>query len=182
MLKSIYRFVFFKVIKWKIIGDFDNIVDKYVVIVAPHTSNWDFIIGVMARSILNISNVKFLGKSQLFRWPYGFIFRAMGGHPVERTKQNNIVEAVVDLFNSKEKFAIALAPEGTRKKVNEFKKGFYHIAVGAEVPIYKVGFDFSKKTILVDKPFYPTDNMEEDMLTIMNFYRSIRGKHPEFEV
>lgn len=182
MLRTIYSFVFFKVIKWKIVGDFDISIKKYIVIVAPHTSNWDFVIGIMARSILKVKNVKFIGKSQLFKWPYGFIFRAMGGHPVDRTKHNNLVEAVVDIFNAKEKFAMALAPEGTRKKVNKFKTGFYHIAIKAKIPIYKVGFDFSRKLIIVDKPFHPTGNMDKDMTLIMDFYRSIRGKHPELEV
>ncbi|MDH5365529.1 MAG: 1-acyl-sn-glycerol-3-phosphate acyltransferase [Cyclobacteriaceae bacterium] len=179
MIRAIYSFIFFKVIKWKIFGDFDTSVKKYIVIVAPHTSNWDFVIGIMVRSILKITDVKFIGKSQLFKWPYGFIFRAMGGHPVDRSKHNNLVEAVVEIFNAKEKFAVTIAPEGTRKKVDKFKTGFYHIAVKAKIPIYKVGFDFSKKLIVIDKPFSPTGNMDKDMTLIMDFYRSIRGKHPE---
>jgi len=182
MLRTLYYFIFHHVIKWKIVGEFDPSIKKYIVIVAPHTSNWDFPIGVMAQSILGITEAKFLGKSQLFKWPYGFIFRALGGHPVDRTRHNNLVDAAVEIFNSKEKFAMALAPEGTRKKVSAFKTGFYHIAVRAKIPIYKVGFDFSTKRIIIDKPYYPSGDMEADMELIMEFYKPIRGRHPELEV
>lgn len=164
---------------WKMVGAFDLTIPKYIIIVAPHTSSWDFYIGIMARTILHIENAKFLGKSQLFKWPYGFIFRAMGGHPVDRSKHNNLVDAVVAIFNSKKKFAVALAPEGTRKKVERLKTGFYHIAVLAQIPICKVGFDFSKKQVIIDEPFYPEGDIEKDMPKIMSFYKNIKGKNPE---
>lgn len=179
MLLVIYKLIFYKILGWETVGKFDPAIKKYIVIVAPHTSNWDFAIGVMARSILHIADAKFLGKSQLFRWPYGIIFRALGGYPVDRSRHNNWVDAAVEIFNSKEKFGMALAPEGTRKKVGKIKTGFYHIAVQAKIPIYKVGFDYSKKQVIIDEPFYPSGNIDEDMEKIMNFFRSVKGKHPE---
>ena len=179
MWKAIARFVFFKILGWKFIGQFDSSIPKYIAIVAPHTSNWDFIIGVFARAAIGIDHAKYLGKSQLFKWPYGFIFRALGGHPVDRSKHNNLVEAVVDIFNSKERFAVALAPEGTRKKVGKLKTGFYHIAVQANIPIYLVGFDYPTKTIVIHDAYYPSGNIDDDMPEIMKFFGGITGKNPE---
>ena len=179
MFRAICSFVLLKLMKWDFHGSIDNSVHKYIIIVAPHTSNWDFPIGVMARSILRIEDAKFLGKSQLFKWPFGILFRALGGYPVDRTKHNNIVDAAVEIFNSKEKFAMALAPEGTRSKVEKMKTGFYHIAVKAKIPIFMVGFDFAKKTIVINEPFYPTGDLEADMIQIMRFYNHITPRHPE---
>ena len=179
MLRAIYNFVFHKLIGWKIVGRFDPALKKFIIIVAPHTSNWDFVIGVMARSILKLTQGSFLGKSQLFKWPHGFIFKALGGYPVDRTKHNNWVEAAVELYNSKDEFVMALAPEGTRRKVDRIKTGFYHIAEQAKIPIYMVGFDYAKKTIFIEEPFHPTGDKEADLQKIMAYFKTISGRHPE---
>jgi 1-acyl-sn-glycerol-3-phosphate acyltransferase len=142
----------------------------------------DFFLGIMARSILEITSTKFIGKSELFRWPYGIIFRALGGQPVERTKDNNLVEAVVEMFNRRDKFSIALAPEGTRSKVKRLKTGFYHIARQANIPIYPVGFDFSTKTIIINKPLFPTDDIEQDFRLLLELFSNIKGKYPNLGV
>jgi 1-acyl-sn-glycerol-3-phosphate acyltransferase len=178
MLRWLYK-VFFRWAGWTFQGSFDPTIPKFIVVVAPHTSNWDFVVGVVARSILRLHHVKFLGKKELFKWPYGFIFRWLGGYPVDRKRHSNLVETVVQLFNSKESFAIALAPEGTRKKVDQIKTGFYHIALQTGIPIIQVGFDFSEKTIKIQPPFYPTGHKEEDMEHIMRFFQSVKGKYPE---
>ena len=182
MFKVLVKFIYFKIMRWTLEGNFDPAIKKYIIIVAPHTSNWDFPLGVMARSLLHIEGAKFLAKSSLFKWPYGFIFRILGGYPVDRTKTNNLVDAVVDIFNSKEQFAVALAPEGTRSKVDSFKTGFYHIAAKANIPIYKVGFDFGKKRIVTDAPFFTSGNMDQDMLSILAFFKQIKGRNPELSV
>ncbi|SRR5258708_10005418 len=154
-------------------------VKKFIVAVAPHTSNWDFVVGIAARSILRIQKAQFLGKSQLFKPPFGWFFRALGGHPVERTTSQDMVEQVVKIFNNHEEFILAMAPEGTRKKVEKLRTGFYYIAKGAHVPIVPVGFDFQKKEVIVSQPLWPTINMEDDMEKILSFYRTIRGRNPE---
>lgn len=182
MFRLLYRFFFYKVFKWTTVGNFPPEIKKFICIVAPHTSNWDFFVGLASRSILKLRNVKYLGKSQLFRWPYGFIFRKTGGYPVFRDKHNNLVDQVVDIFNSKDDFAIALAPEGTRKKVNQLKTGFYHIAVKANIPIMMVGFDYSRKMVVIRTPFYPTGDIEMDLPIIMDFFKEIKGKHPEYGI
>ena len=171
--------IWFKLSGWKFEGSFPDDVQKYIVIVAPHTASIDFIIGIMVRSILRLNHVKYLGKSQLFNPPFGFIFRWLGGTPVERTKYNNLVEAVVAKFNENEKFAIGLAPEGTRKKVTRIKTGFYHVAKQANIPIIMMGLDFGTKTIKIKPPFYPTENTLNDFKQFIEFFSSCTGKVPE---
>lgn len=155
---------------------------KFIMIVGPHTSSKDFYIGVMARSIAQIEYVKFLGKIELFKFPVGIILQAMGGYPVDRSKNNNLVDSVVDIFNSKESFAIALAPEGTRQKVKKLRSGFYHIAEKAGIPIVMVGFDFRRKTVSIQEPFWPTDNPKADMEFIWNYYTGVTGEKPELGI
>lgn len=181
MMKAIFTSIF-KLLGWGFQGSFEPKPSKYIIIVAPHTSNWDFPLGIMVRSIMGINKTKFLGKSQLFKFPYGFFFRSMGGYPVVRTKDNNLVDDVVEIFNSKDTFSISLAPEGTRSKVKRFKTGFYHIAKKANVPIYLVGFDYALKKIVIENPFYPTDNTLADFKHIIQFFSSITGKRPELGV
>src|SRR5688572_15279889 len=98
---------------------------KYIVLVGPHTSNWDFLIGLAYRSVLGMDKVRFLGKKELFRPPFGFLFYGLGGTPVDRSKSSNMVDEVADLFNKHEWFAIALSPEGTRTRVDRLRTGFY---------------------------------------------------------
>jgi 1-acyl-sn-glycerol-3-phosphate acyltransferase len=167
---------------WSIKGDFKPLPDKFIIIVGPHTANYDFFLGLMLRPVLGIQATKFLGKSQLFKFPYGFIFRALGGYPVVRTKDNNLVDAVTEIFNSHDKFSIALAPEGTRSKVDRLKTGFYHIAKKVKIPIYPVAFDFGTKFVIVREPFYPSDNFEKDMEELLSFYSKTKGKIPELGI
>jgi len=179
MLRPLYLFIF-KLLGWKIIGDFPRELRKYIVAVAPHTSNWDFPLGVMARSILKMKKARFLGKDSLFKPPFGWLFRSLGGYPVDRSKSHDMVQHVVDIFNAHEDFILALAPEGTRKKVEKLRTGFYYIAKGAGVPIVPVGFDFSSKSIVIDKPMMPSDDFKGDMDILLNFYRKMKGKNPEY--
>ncbi len=181
MLRPLYLFLF-RLFGWRINGSFPSELKKYIIAVAPHTSNWDFPVGVAARSILRIQSARFLGKSQLFKPPYGWLFRALGGYPVERSTSHDLVDQVVKIFNNHEKFILALAPEGTRKKVKKFKTGFYYIAKKANVPIIPVGFDFGKKEVVLGQPLYPSDNIESDFEILYSFYRHITGRNPELGI
>lgn len=174
--------LWFKINSWTFVGKSPKDLKKFIVIVMPHTANADFFIGIMARSVLQLQKTKYLGKSSLFKAPFGFIFRWLGGYPVDRSKNNNLVDAVVDLFNSKESFSIALAPEGTRKKVKKLRMGFYHIAKKANVPIILIGFDYGGKRIVVDKPFYPSDDIEKDLKEIITFFSKCIGVNPQYGV
>jgi 1-acyl-sn-glycerol-3-phosphate acyltransferase len=163
---------------WKISGSMPNL-KKYVIAVAPHTSWWDFPIGVMARSALRIEHARYLGKSQLFRPPFGWFFRMLGGTPVDRSSSHDVVDQVVKIFDQHDEFVLALAPEGTRKKVERLRTGFYYIAKKAGVAIVPVGFDFARKLIVIGEPLVPSDNFEKDMEILLSFYKQIKGKIPE---
>ena len=176
-MRTILTWLFFRV-GWKVSGALPSF-KKYVIAVAPHTSGWDFVIGIMARSALKIESSHYLGKSQLFRPPFGWIFRALGGTPVDRSTSNDVVDQVVEIFNKHDEFVLALAPEGTRKKVGKLKTGFYYIARGAKVPIVPVGFDFERKMIVISEALFPTENFDLDMETLLTFYKTIKGKIPE---
>ncbi len=163
---------------WKLVGTFPTNIKKYVIIGAPHTSYLDFLLGVLVRSITG-EKINFIGKVSLFKPPFGFVFRSLGGTPVDRSKNNNLVDAIVQIFDSKKEFRLALSPEGTRKKVDKWKTGFYYIAKGANVPIIMFTFDFGNKQVELSKPFYPTNNKEKDFEYFYNFYKDIKGKSPE---
>ena len=177
-MHQLAKFIFFKLLKWKLIGDFPEI-DKCVVIVATHTSWVDFILGLLVRRVFN-EEVNFIGKQSLFKPPFGWYFRWMGGAPIDRSKSQNKVAAIVKLFEERERFRLALAPEGTRKKVLKWKTGFYYIAKMAEVPIIMVAFDFGKKEVKISEPKYPTNDMEADLQSYREFYKGVVGKIPEF--
>uniref|UniRef100_UPI004048444C 1-acyl-sn-glycerol-3-phosphate acyltransferase n=1 Tax=Polaribacter sp. TaxID=1920175 RepID=UPI004048444C len=172
------KFIFTKILKWKLNNDFPNDLKKYVVIAAPHTSWQDFPIGILARNTSGIK-INFIGKDSLFKGPFGFIFRSLGGTPVDRTKSNNLVEAIVQLFNSKDEFRLALSPEGTRKKVTEWKTGFYYIAKGANVPVVMATLDFGRKEVKISEPYYLTDDKEKDFNYFKSFFKGVTAKNPE---
>lgn len=158
-------------------GNPGNGLPQRIFAVIPHTSNWDFPLGLLVRSAAGIS-VQFIGKNSLFKPPWGFIFRWLGGHPVDRTKRQNYVESVVDLFGKHPNFALAIAPEGTRKKVDRLKTGFYHIARLARVPIILTKFDYGNKRVVFSSPFYPTNDQNRDFEEIYAFFKGVQGKNP----
>ncbi len=165
---------------WNTSARFPAGIKKCVIAVGPHTSGWDVIVGVLYRSAVGVSETKFLGKKELFNGPFGFVFRSLGGTPVDRFNKHNVVEQVVELFNRNEIFMLALSPEGTRKKVDKLRTGFYHIARGANVPIVMVGLDFKNKRLIISEPFYTTENQEKDLQKIIEFFAPIQGKIPGF--
>lgn len=169
---------FLKLKGWNTTVTFPKEIKKAVIIVAPHTSSWDFVIGLAYRSILGLQNTHFLGKQELFKPPLGFIFKWLGGTPVNRQSKENMVEQVAKKFEGKSSFLLALSPEGTRKKVDKLRTGFYYIALEAKVPIIMVGLDFKHKTVVVRPTIYPT-NWEKDYPTILNFFAPIQGKIKE---
>lgn len=154
-------------------------VSKCVVIVAPHTSWVDFLIGLLVRSIVG-KKVHFIGKHTLFKPPFGWIFRRLGGTPIDRTKNHDTVASTVEIFKGREVFRLALSPEGTRKKVEKWRTGFYYIAKQAGVPVVMVALDFGKKRVLISAPVTPTDDKESDMEKFRDFYRGVVGKIPEY--
>lgn len=176
---GITKFIFQKLMGWKIVGSFDPAIKKAVVIVVPHTSWHDFYIGAFTRKLLK-TEINFIAKKELFRWPFGWYFRWMGGTALDRTPGQNKVDAIAKIFNTKNEFRLAMSPEGTRRKVLIWKTGYYYIATMAKVPIICVAFDYLTKTVLIGNPFYPTGNIEEDTLKLRAFYKGIVGKKKEY--
>lgn len=160
---------------WRLVGELPDL-PKIVIAVAPHTSNWDFVIGVMTLFTLDI-NLNFIGKHTLFRGWFGRWLRSLGGVPADRTKAHGLVGEVIDAFNTNDRMILALSPEGTRTLSKGFKTGFLHIARGANVPIVLAYFDFPNRTVGFGPVFTPTGDVERDMKTILNFYRPIRGRY-----
>lgn len=152
---------------------------KCVICVAPHTSNWDFIIGKLYYTALG-RKASFLMKKEWFFFPLGLFFKAIGGVPVNRSKKNSITDQLAERFKQQEEFRLAVTPEGTRKPNKDWKKGFYYIAQKASVPIQLAYIDYAKKEVGIAANFYPTGDVEEDIQQIKLFYKDIKGKRPEY--
>lgn len=152
--------------------------DKYVLPVAPHTSNRDFPYGVYARPVIG-EYIRFVGKSSLFKWPLGPILRWMGGVPVIRERRTNFVDAVANIFHQRDEFKLCIAVEGTRKKVTHFKTGFYFIARKAGVPLVLCKFDFGNRQIVFEKPYHLTGDIRADFDHIYRYYDGVKGLVPE---
>jgi len=151
---------------------------KFILIAAPHTSNWDFPYTLMVCFDLKLK-VYWMAKASLFAWPIGWLSRWLGGIAINRSAKSNTVTNTIDAFATRERLAIIVAPEGTRGKVTHWKTGFYHMAHGAGVPIALAYLDFNKKTGGIGAMFSPTGSIEADMAVIQEFYRGISGKHPQ---
>ncbi len=177
-MKTLTRFILYTLLGWKTVGNFDKNLKKCVIIGAPHTHWLDFPLGIAVKFAEEVP-ANYIGKASLFKPPFGFIFKWLGGAPIDRTKSNNRVQSIIDLFNSKERFILAMSPEGTRKKTTKWKTGFYYIAKGANVPIVMMTFDFENKQVKVSEPYYTTNDMEADFNHIYNFYSGVKGKIPE---
>ena len=161
---------------WRIEGKLPDI-PKFVLIGAPHTSNWDFVLFLGVIFSLR-ANVHFMGKAELFHFPYGWFFRYCGGVPVDRKKSTGLVDQMVKVSNESKTFILTIAPEGTRHQVVEWKRGFYHIAKNAGIPIVMAVVDGRHKTVRIGQVFYPTEDMEEDMQTIKGYFDGIVGINP----
>ena len=163
---------------WKINGTIDENIKKCVLMVMPHTANSDFFIGLFTRGIMGME-MNFVAKKELFVFPLGYYFKSVGGAALDRSGGKNLVDTIVDIFNSREVFRLAIAPEGTRKKVNQLKTGFYYIAQKANVPIVPVAFDYGKKEVKLGNPFLPTGDYDADLKVFASFFEGVKGKIPE---
>ena len=164
---------------WTFIVDLPE-VNKFVAIAAPHTSNWDFPLGVLAAKAINLK-VNWLGKHSMFRWPYAWFFRLIGGTPIDRRGGKNHKQQLTDLFNRSDHLVLALAPEGTRSKTDHWKTGFHSIALAANVPVLMAYLDYGNKQVGIGGMFYASDDIETDFCLIREFYKDRRGKNPENE-
>lgn len=160
---------------WHMVGEFPDL-PRLVAIAAPHSTNWDVIWGLLFKIGLRV-DVHFIGKREAFFWPLGAVLRAFGGIPIDRSAAHGVVGEMRREFGSRERFWLAIAPEGTRKKVQKWKTGFWHIARAAGVPILPVYFHYPEKTIGLGPLFHPGDDVDADMARIREFYRPWIGKN-----
>lgn len=168
--------IFMRLAGWQIDGKLPDL-PKFVLIGAPHTSNWDFILFLGVAFALR-ANVRFMGKAELFRSPAGWFFRYCGGVPVDRKKSTGLVEQMVKACNESEQFILTITPEGTRHQVSEWKRGFYHIAKSAGIPIVMGIVDGRHKTVHLGRVFYPTDDIEADLAAIQKAFEGATGIKP----
>ena len=175
-LRSLGRAVL-SLMGWRFEGNFPNR-PKCVIAVAPHTSNWDFVVGLSAVFALDL-RARFLGKHTLFKGPLGVLMRRVGGIPVDRQRADGLVERTVLAFEAEEKLYLAIAPEGTRGRVERWKSGFHRIARAACVPIVPVAFDWSRRTIVIMSPFEPSESWEEDEPQLLALFRPEMARRPE---
>lgn len=152
--------------------------DKFIICLAPHTSNWDFIIGQLYAQAEGFK-INFLMKREWFFWPLGVIFRSLGGIPVWRSKHTSMTDNLAETAKTKDSFKLCITPEGTRSPNTEWKKGFYFIALKAEIPILLYGVDYEKKKIVCTDSFTPSGNIDEEMPKIKSYFKDFKGKKPE---
>ncbi len=168
---------------WKIVGNLNPNIQQCVLMVMPHTSWHDFYLGLFTRGITRL-DMHYIAKKELFRWPFGAFFRYMGGTPIDRAGSANKVDAIANIFKTKQIFRLAILPEGTRKKVSEIKTGFYFIALKANVPIVPIAFDFENKQVKIGNPLHPTGKLEHNLPILLSHFKGIKGKvaHNSFDV
>lgn len=176
-MQTISRFILTKLMGWRVINTFPNI-DKCVIVVAPHTSNWDFIIGKLAYSSLG-RTANFLIKKEWFVFPFNLFFKSIGGIPVARDKKTSMTDVLAAEFEKHDKLHLAITPEGTRKPRKEWRKGFYFIARKAQVPIMLIGLDYGKKEASILDIIEPTGIYAKDIEKIKSYYKDITAKKPE---
>jgi 1-acyl-sn-glycerol-3-phosphate acyltransferase len=155
--------------RWRIAGEVPRL-PRFVAIVAPHTSNWDFPVGVLVMFALDL-RVHWFGKDSLFRTPLAPLFRRLGGRPVNRATPEGVVEEMTAIVRGEPHFILALAPEGTRKRVARWRTGFYHIAEQADMPIVPVSLDWSRRVVTIGAPVRPTGDLHADLAMLQRLYR-----------
>lgn len=173
--RCLFRFALWA-LGWRVLGQLPDL-PKYVIVGAPHTSNWDFVIFLALAFILK-GNMRYMGKAELFRSPFGGFFRWCGGVPVDRSKPQGLVEQTVQAIRTAEQFKLVITPEGTRNKVNEWKRGFYHIAKQAGIPVVAGYVDSLTKTCGIGPIFTLTDDIEADIKAIQAFFKDKVGINP----
>ena len=152
--------------------------DKYIICLAPHTSNWDFVIGQLYSSAMGMKS-NFLMKKEWFFWPLGPLFRRMGGIPVCRQKHTSMTDAMAEVACGTDHFCLCITPEGTRSRVEEWKRGFYVIALKAQLPILLYGLDYERKLIQCTRTIFPSGDIETDMREIKLYFKGFKGRNPE---
>ena len=177
MWKSFCRWLLYKQLGWSIDVTQEH-PSKYIICLAPHTSNWDFLIGQLYNGAEGLKS-NFLMKKEWFFWPLGPIFRSLGGIPVFRSKKTSMTDNLAEAARKAERFMLCITPEGTRSPNPEWKRGFYYIAQKADIPILLYGIDYEQKLIRCTKTIVPTGDIDTQMRDIKLYFKDFKGKKPE---
>ena len=161
---------------WRVEGDVPDL-PKFVIAVAPHTSNWDFVVGAATMFALDL-RLSFIGKHTLFRWPVEGVLRWMGGIPVDRSASHGLVGETVKAFASVDRRILAIAPQGTRKRGARFRSGFLHIARGAKVPVVLASLDYASRCLRLGPSFRPGEDIDAELARVEAFFAKVKGKNP----
>lgn len=168
----------FKLEGWTVEGSAPTTTRKFVIIAAPHTSNWDFVYFLGAADALNLK-LSFMGKASLFRPPFERMMKDLGGVPIDRSQSRDTVQAMVDAFAARGEFMLVIAPEGTRGRTEGWKTGFYNIALKAGVPLVPGFMDYRRKVVGLGSAMTPSGDYEKDLAILAAFYAPVTPKHPE---
>ena len=160
---------------WRVEGEVPDL-PKFVIAVAPHTSNWDFVVGAATMFALDL-RLTFIGKHTLFRWPFAAVLRWMGGVPVDRSAPHGLVGDAVKAFEAVDQRILAIAPEGTRSRVARFKSGFLHIARGANVPVVLASLDYATRCVRLGPMFVPGEDVDAELARVESFFAKVKGKN-----
>jgi 1-acyl-sn-glycerol-3-phosphate acyltransferase len=179
-MKFVAKFIFW-LIGWKVDPNPPEGIQKCVVAVGPHTSNWDFILGRLAFYQYGVKG-RYLMKKELFWGPLGWFLKCIGGIPVDRSKKNNLTDTAVRYFEENESMYLVFSPEGTRSYNPNWKKGFYYVAQKANVPIYVAYIDFASKTGGFHSLFWPTGDADTDIQKIKDILKQYKGRYPELGI
>ncbi len=177
MLQKICRWILYRRMGWTTEITVDH-PDKYIICLAPHTSNWDFLMGQLYARAENLKT-NFLMKKEWFFWPLGSLFRHLGGIPVYRSKHTSMTDTLAHTAKSNPSFKLCVTPEGTRSLNPDWKKGFYYIALKAGIPILLYALDYERREIRCTRSIMPTGNFDADMRSIKLYFKDVKGKHPE---
>ncbi len=177
MIQRICRWLLYKRMGWTV-----NVTvphpSKYIICLAPHTSNWDFVIGLLYSRAEGMKT-NFLMKKEWFFWPLGPWFRSLGGIPVYRSKHTRMTDSMAEAAMRADEFRLCITPEGTRSLNPDWKKGFYYIACKAQIPILLYGVDYGKRLIQCTESFVPTGDIDKEIHDIKSYFKPFKGKHPE---
>ncbi len=176
-MQKFLRFLLYRLLGWQVEVSM-TLPDKYIIALAPHTSNWDFIMGLLYSRAEGF-HCDFMMKKEWFFWPLGPIFRKLGGIPVYRSKHTSLTDQLAQVARERDKFGLCITPEGTRKPTTEWKKGFYYIALKAELPILLFGLDYAQKRIVCTKSIIPNGDVDGQMQEIKEYFRPFKGKKPQ---
>ena len=176
-MQKFLRFLLYRLLGWQVEVSM-TLPDKYIIALAPHTSNWDFIMGLLYSRAEGF-HCDFMMKEEWFFWPLGPIFRKLGGIPVYRSKHTSLTDQLAQVARKRDKFGLCITPEGTRKPTTEWKKGFYYIALKAELPILLFGLDYAQKRIVCTKSIIPNGDVDGQMQEIKEYFRPFKGKKPQ---